>query len=80
MACPTADGVGDVVVVDVGGATTDVYSVTSPDLDEDPAEREAVATMWRSRTVEGDLGVRWNAPGIVEAATRERSDRRARDR
>ncbi len=64
-------GVGDVVVVDVGGATTDVYSVTSPDLDDDPAEREAVATMWRSRTVEGDLGVRWNAPGIVEAALRE---------
>ena len=69
---PGLDGVGDVVVVDVGGATTDVYSVTSPDLDDDPAEREAVATMWRSRTVEGDLGVRWNAPGIVEATTRER--------
>ena len=68
----TAPGVGDVVVVDVGGATTDVYSVTSPDLDEQPAEREAVATLWRSRTVEGDLGVRWNAPGIVEAAHRER--------
>ncbi len=61
-------GVGDVVVVDVGGATTDVYSVTSPELDDDPSEREAVATLWRSRTVEGDLGVRWNAPGIVEAA------------
>lgn len=64
-------GVGDVVVVDVGGATTDVYSVTSPDLDDDPADREAVATMWRSRTVEGDLGVRWNAPGIAPAARRE---------
>ena len=68
---PSMRGTGDVVVVDVGGATTDVYSVTSPDLDEEPAEREAVATMWRSRTVEGDLGVRWNAPGIVEAARRE---------
>lgn len=64
-------GVGDVVVVDVGGATTDVYSVTSPELDDDPADREAVATMWRSRTVEGDLGVRWNAPGIVAAAQSE---------
>jgi uncharacterized protein (TIGR01319 family) len=65
-------GVGDVVVVDVGGATTDVYSVTSPELDDDPAADDAVGTMWRSRTVEGDLGVRWNAPGIVEAATAER--------
>ncbi len=73
LADGTADapGVGDVVVVDVGGATTDVYSVTSPDLDDDHADRDAVATMWRSRTVEGDLGVRWNAPGIVEAARRE---------
>jgi uncharacterized protein (TIGR01319 family) len=67
-----APGVGDVVVVDVGGATTDVYSVTSPDLDsEDVAQPEAVATMWRSRSVEGDLGVRWNALSIVEAAVRE---------
>ena len=68
---PGERGAGDVVVVDVGGATTDVYSVTSPELDDDPSEREAVATLWRSRTVEGDLGVRWNAPGIVEAAQRE---------
>jgi uncharacterized protein (TIGR01319 family) len=28
--------------------------------------------MWRSRTVEGDLGVRWNAVGVVEAAREER--------
>jgi uncharacterized protein (TIGR01319 family) len=68
---PHEPGVGDVMVVDVGGATTDVYSVTSPDPNDDPVEREAVATLWRSRTVEGDLGVRWNAPGIVEAAERE---------
>ncbi|MFL6180675.1 MAG: glutamate mutase L [Actinomycetes bacterium] len=68
---PAEPGAGDVVVVDVGGATTDVYSVTSPELDDDPSAREAVAILWRSRTVEGDLGVRWNAPGIVEAAHRE---------
>jgi uncharacterized protein (TIGR01319 family) len=28
--------------------------------------------MWRSRTVEGDLGMRWNAPGVVAAAMAER--------
>lgn len=65
-------GVGDVVVVDVGGATTDVYSVTSPDVEDDGIERDPISTMWRSRTVEGDLGVRWNAPGIVDASVRER--------
>ena len=69
---PGAEGVGDVVVVDVGGATTDVYSVVTPDAEQSALDREAVATMWRSRTVEGDLGVRWNAVGIVDAAVAER--------
>jgi uncharacterized protein (TIGR01319 family) len=59
----------DLVVVDVGGATTDVYSVLSPDPEREP---EVAGTLWHSRTVEGDLGVRWNAPGIVEAARQER--------
>lgn len=65
-------GVGDVVVVDVGGATTDVYSVVTPDAEQSALDREAVAILWRSRTVEGDLGVRWNAVGIVDAAVAER--------
>jgi uncharacterized protein (TIGR01319 family) len=65
-------GVGDVVVVDVGGATTDVYSVVTPDVEESQLRREVVEETWRGRTVEGDLGVRWSAPGVVEAAIRER--------
>ena len=69
---PDLPGVGDVVVVDVGGATTDVYSVVTPDPEEAALHREVVETLWRSRTVEGDLGVRWNAPGVVAAAAAER--------
>jgi uncharacterized protein (TIGR01319 family) len=69
-----ADGSGDVVVIDVGGATTDVYSVLTPDPEEAALHREVVEVLWRERTVEGDLGVRWNAPGIVEAARAERLD------
>ena len=65
-------GVGDVVVVDVGGATTDVYSVVTPDAEPAGLRREVVQTLWRSRTVEGDLGMRWNAPGVVAAAEAER--------
>lgn len=65
-------GIGDVVVVDVGGATTDVYSVVTPDPEEAALHREVVEVLWRSRTVEGDLGVRWNAPGVVAAAAAER--------
>jgi uncharacterized protein (TIGR01319 family) len=72
-------GVGDVVVVDVGGATTDVHSVV--DLDPDSVGREVVATTRVTRTVEGDLGMRWSAPTTVsdhpelaEAARRRHDD------
>jgi uncharacterized protein (TIGR01319 family) len=64
---------GDLAVVDIGGATTDVYSVLTPDPERESGPRRAVAgTLWRSRTVEGDLGMRWSAPGVVEAAVAER--------
>jgi uncharacterized protein (TIGR01319 family) len=66
------EGVGDVLVVDVGGATTDVYSVVTPQGEDAVLRRAVVEVMWRARTVEGDLGMRWNAPGVVEAAAGER--------
>ena len=73
------DGVGllapeeDVVLVDVGGATTDVYSVRSPERDTGAGQpaRPVVEALWRARTVEGDLGVRVGARGLIEAATAE---------
>ena len=65
-------GAGDVLVVDVGGATTDVYSVVTPHGEDATLRKEVVEVMWRSRTVEGDLGMRWNAVGVVDAAVTER--------
>ncbi|GGB82683.1 glutamate mutase [Knoellia flava TL1] len=61
----------DVVVVDIGGATTDVYSVLRPQGEDAEIERDVAGSMWHERTVEADLGMRWNALGIVEAAQRE---------
>ncbi len=61
-------GAGDVVVVDVGGATTDVHSVVSLDPEEAGLSREVVAVTPVTRTVEGDLGMRWSAVSTVEAA------------
>ena len=63
---------GDVLVVDVGGATTDVYSVITPQGEDATLRKEVVAPMWRARTVEGDLGMRWGATATVEAALAER--------
>jgi uncharacterized protein (TIGR01319 family) len=62
---------GDVMVVDVGGATTDVYSALRPQGEDAGLAKDVVAPLWHSRTVEADLGMRWNAEGIVEAAHRE---------
>jgi uncharacterized protein (TIGR01319 family) len=64
-----------VLVVDVGGATTDVYSALIPDAEAETGPRRDVAgTLWRSRTVEGDLGVAVSAPGTLAAAAAEHLD------
>lgn len=60
---------GDLLVVDVGGATTDVYSALQPG---ETAPDAVAGVLGEQRTVEGDLGVRWNVDGIVAAAARER--------
>jgi uncharacterized protein (TIGR01319 family) len=60
---------GDVMALDIGGATTDVYSVLARD---DQAPQEAVETLWHGRSVEGDLGMRWSAEDVVAAALSER--------
>src|SRR5262249_56641719 len=62
---------GDLLVVDVGGATTDVYSVRDPAYAQESG-RDVAGELWQARTVEGDLGVRWSAPSVVTPAGRER--------
>jgi uncharacterized protein (TIGR01319 family) len=54
-------GAGEVAVVDVGGATTVVHSVVEVDPEDSGLAREVVATVPVTRTVEGDLGMRWSA-------------------
>ena len=60
----------DVLVVDIGGATTDIYSSVA--VEQDAPRREVVADLRHARTVEADLGMRWSAGSVVEAAVRER--------
>jgi uncharacterized protein (TIGR01319 family) len=61
-----AEAVGDCLVIDVGGATTDVHTVTdgSQEWTSKMTEPEPRA----KRTVEGDLGVYVNARNVVELA------------
>lgn len=65
---PEQPGAGDVVVVDIGGATTDVHSVVELDPEDAGLARDVVALTPVTRTVEGDLGMRWSAVSTVEEA------------
>jgi uncharacterized protein (TIGR01319 family) len=59
-----AEALGDCLVFDVGGATTDVHSVTDGSLEW--SARMIEPEPRAKRTVEGDLGVYVNAHNIVE--------------
>ena len=66
LSAEVGDSAG-VVVVDVGGATTDVHSVVELDPEDAELSRQVVAPMPVSRTVEGDLGVRWSAVDTADS-------------
>ena len=44
------------------------FLALTPDAEEASLRREVVETLWRGRTVEGDLGMRWSATGVADAA------------
>jgi len=61
--------IGDLLVVDVGGATTDVHSATHGS--EEIAMLQIAPEPFAKRTVEGDLGVYVNARGLAEMVGHE---------
>lgn len=67
------DEIGDLAVIDIGGATTDVHSVTdgSPDIVSMMTSPEPKA----KRTVEGDLGLYINAHNLVDRLGTEALDK-----
>ncbi|CAK7072667.1 DNA mismatch repair protein MutL [Tissierella sp. P1] len=63
------DDIGDLVTIDVGGATTDVHSVTE---DSDEISRILINPEPKAkRTVEGDLGVYVSMKNVVEMVGKE---------
>jgi uncharacterized protein (TIGR01319 family) len=56
---------GDVVVIDVGGATTDVHSNRSAEPAQPGIEDPLLPPPLTLRTVEGDLGLRAGAAGVA---------------
>lgn len=66
--CGGEEGLGDLMVVDVGGATTDVYTMTDGSPGLSGVTLKGLPEPFNKRTVEGDLGVRYNAATLVETA------------
>ena len=54
-------GWGDLLVVDVGGATTDVHSIGYGQPSGPQIVEQGLPEAFAKRTVEGDLGIRFNA-------------------
>jgi len=70
--CEGELGIGDLIAVDVGGATTDIYSMADGMPQEMNTVFKGLPEPFSKRTVEGDIGMRYSIRGILEAAGVER--------
>lgn len=65
------EGLGEIVIVDIGGATTDVYSICSGNPKKVDVILKGLAEPFAKRTVEGDLGMRYSSLGVLKNLTDE---------
>ena len=60
-------GIGELAAVDVGGATTDVYSICEGMPRQMNTVYKGLPEPYAKRTVEGDIGMRYSVLGILDA-------------
>lgn len=65
-------GLGDLIVLDIGGATTDVHSIGAGKPSRPGVILKGLPEPLAKRTVEGDLGIRYNAHSILEICGSEK--------
>jgi len=61
-------GLGDLIVVDIGGATTDVHSAAKGYPTKSSVVLKGLKEPFMKRTVEGDLGLRYSAKSLYEGS------------
>lgn len=66
--CEDEVGIGELIAVDVGGATTDIYSIADGMPEHMNTVYKGLPEPYAKRTVEGDIGMRYSIEGIVDAA------------
>ena len=64
-------GLGEIVLVDIGGATTDMYSICSSSAKRSDVVVKGLEEPYAKRTVEGDLGMRYSALGVLASLSQE---------
>lgn len=62
-------GLGDILVVDIGGATTDIHSIAKGLPKANNIQLKGLEEPFIKRTVEGDLGMSYSAMALYEATT-----------
>lgn len=62
-----SEEVGELCAVDLGGATTDIYSITEGLPTKAGTVLRGLPEPYAKRTVEGDIGMRYSAHGVLEA-------------
>ena len=63
-------GYGDLMVVDIGGATTDVHTISEP-VKYKEIHIDGLEEPYVKRSVEGDLGMRYSAKSLFESVGEE---------
>lgn len=63
-------GYGDLMIVDIGGATTDIHTVSEP-IKLEGIFTEGMDEPYIKRTVEGDLGMRYSAKSLFDSVGEE---------
>lgn len=63
-----AENFGELAAVDLGGATTDVYSIAKGLPSRAGTVLRGLPEPYAKRTVEGDIGMRYSAHGVADAA------------
>lgn len=62
------EGIGELIIVDIGGATTDVHSIASGEPTKPGVTLRGLQEPYLKRTVEGDLGMRVSSESLWETA------------
>ena len=62
------DGIGELAIIDIGGATTDIHTACYGDPTNAGVFVSGLEEPYLKRTVEGDLGMRYSIQSVVDVA------------